>query len=63
LCEDCAVLFGDHDNLEQIIDAAAVAPDIWILGVRADAEFLKEGLLVKNVMGPTASAAETMNTD
>jgi hypothetical protein len=64
LCEECAVSFGELEDLEQVIDAAAAEPEIWILGVRADVEFLRrDGLLIRNVMAPVGNAAGAMEVN
>jgi hypothetical protein len=52
LCEDCAVVLNEEEDLEIVLDAMIqdVDGEHWELGARADAEFLrKEGLLIGKV--------------
>jgi hypothetical protein len=67
LCENCAAYLGELGNLDRGIDAIQSnkgAEDTWPLGVRADAELLKrDGLLVRNVLGPLDERGETMEVD
>ena len=63
LCEDCAVALGEVDgNLETVIsliENCDQSEEIWTMGTRADAEFLKpDGLLIRNVMGIEGDAMD-----
>jgi hypothetical protein len=52
LCEDCAIVFCEEEDLEVVIDAMAndVEGKHWSMGARADADFLRrDGLLVRKV--------------
>ena len=63
LCDNCAESYGELASLENVIDAVGndEAREIWVMGLRADAEFLKtDGLLVRNVMAPMETDTEAM---
>jgi hypothetical protein len=62
LCEDCAVVFNEEEDLELVINAMFedVDGEHWGVGARADAEFLrKEGLLI----GKVCDGVEEMHLD
>lgn len=52
LCEECAVVMIEEEDLENVVDAMGEenGEERWTMGMRADTEFLrKEGLLVRQV--------------
>jgi hypothetical protein len=53
LCEECAMSYNESNDLNAVIEDVGEQDEIWILGQRADAEFLKKGgLLERNVLAP-----------
>jgi hypothetical protein len=53
LCDDCGHVYNELGDIEAVIERIEANEDkeIWGLGVRADAEFLRrEGLLIKKVL-------------